>query len=96
MGIKELLTPKRDEILKAAEKHGAMNVRVFGSVVRNEAGPDSDVDFLVRMGAGHGLFDLIRLKTELERVLGRKVDVLTDGGINRHMKQRILAEAVAL
>lgn len=96
MGIDEFLAPKRDKILNLAAQHGADTVRVFGSFARGEAGPESDVDFLVHMGEGRSLFDLIRLKMALESLLGRDVDVLTDGGINRHAKARILGEAIPL
>jgi predicted nucleotidyltransferase len=55
MGIDELLREKREEILRIAAKHGAYNVRVFGSVARGEARADSDVDFLVEIEAGRNL-----------------------------------------
>lgn len=92
MGI-EILADKRDEILRLAELHGARNVRVFGSVARGEAGPDSDVDFLVDMPRGRTLLDLVGLWQDLEELLGKKVDVVVDGGINPHRAERILAEA---
>lgn len=86
----------REKILAVAEKYGASNVRVFGSVVRGEAGPASDVDLLVKANEKMGLFDLVGLRNELSELLGRKVDLGTDGGIKARHRDRILAEAVPL
>ena len=58
MDIAELLEKKKEEILRIAARHGARNVRVFGSVARGEARPDSDVDFLVDMEPGRSLLDM--------------------------------------
>lgn len=66
----------REGILRIAARRGARNVRVFGSVARGEARPDSDVDFLVDLDAGRTLFDLSELILDLEEELGRKVDVV--------------------
>ena len=96
MGIAELLKDKREEILRIAERHGAKNVRVFGSVARGEAGPDSDIDFLVDMETGRSLLDNIALWQELEDLLGRKVDLLTAGGLYPLLRDRIHAEAISL
>lgn len=93
MDINELIEAKRDEILRIAAKHGARNVRVFGSVARGEATEQSDVDFLVDMEPGRSLFDLGGLHFDLEELLGRKVDIETTGGISPYLKDRILAEA---
>ena len=78
MGTEELLSDKREDILRMAAKHGAYNVRVFGSVVRGEAGPDSDVDVLVEFEPGRSLLDHVGLMQNLEDLLGRKVDVVTE------------------
>lgn len=96
MGIDELLKEKREEILLIAAKHGAYNVRVFGSVARGEAGPTNDVDFLVEMEDGRSLFDLVRLWQNLEELLGRKVDVLEPEGLHWYIRDRVLNEAVPL
>ena len=58
MGIEELLKDRREDILRIAAQHGAHNVRVFGSVARGEAGPDSDVDLLVELESARSLLDL--------------------------------------
>ena len=96
MSISQVLQSKRSQIIQIAARHGAQNVRVFGSVVRGDAGPDSDIDFLVDMEGGRSLLDLVQLSQDLEELLHRKVDVLTDGGLSPHLEQHIHAEAVPL
>jgi hypothetical protein len=96
MSISQLLQSKRSQIIKIAARHGAQKVRVFGSVVRGDARPDSDIDFLVDMEGGRSLLDLVKLSQDLEELLHRKVDVLTDGGLSPHLEQHIHAEAVPL
>lgn len=93
MGTDALLKTKRDEILRIAAKHGARNVRVFGSVARGEAGPDSDIDFLVEMEPGRSLLDLGGLWADLTELLGRKVDIVTERSIYWLLRRRILKEA---
>ena len=96
MGINELLKRKRDEILKTASRHGAKNIRLFGSAARGEAGPDSDIDFLIDLDADRSLFDLGELLLGLQELLGRKVDVVTEDSIYWLLRKRILREAVPL
>ena len=91
-----LLEQKRTEILQIAAKHGARNVRVFGSTARGSATDDSDVDILVELDDGRSLLDQVGLQQELEELLGRKVDVVVEGGISPHLEDRILSEAVPL
>jgi predicted nucleotidyltransferase len=90
------LVGMRAEILAAAARHGATNVRVFGSVARGDADPASDVDFLVDFEPGRSLLDLAGLVVELEDLLGRPVDVVTEPGLKARIRQRVLAEAVAV
>jgi predicted nucleotidyltransferase len=92
----DVLKIKRNDILRLAALHGARHVRVFGSIARGEAGPASDIDFLVEMDRGRSLLDLIELSQELEFVLQRKVDILTDEGLSPYLKERIQAEAIPL
>ena len=66
---------------------------MFGSWARGEAGPDSDLDLLINVEPGTSLLDMIGLQQDLEDLVGSKVDVLTEDGISRHVKERILAEA---
>jgi predicted nucleotidyltransferase len=87
---------RREEILRVAAEHGARNVRVFGSVVRGEAAEGSDVDVLVALDGDRSLLDHIALKQDLEDLLGAEVDVVTEGGLHRLLRDRILAEAVPL
>jgi predicted nucleotidyltransferase len=86
----------RQEIVRIAAAHGADNVRVFGSVGRGEANEQSDLDLLVDMSEGSNLLDLIALSNDLEDALGIDVDVVTEGALSPYLRERILAEAVAL
>ena len=90
------LVARREEILAILRAHGASNPRLFGSVARGEDRPDSDIDLLVDMESGRSLIDLIGLQQALESRLGRRVDLLTPPALNRHMRDRILAEARSL
>ena len=94
--IEELLRERREEILQIAARHGAHNIRIFGSVVRGEARPDSDVDFLVDMEPGRSLFDMGGLLMDLRDALGCKVDVVTERGLKRRIRERIIKEASPL
>lgn len=86
----------RQDISRIALAHGAQNVRVFGSAPRGEASASSDLDLLVDMAQGRSLFDLVALSDELEDALGIEVDVVTEGSLSPYLRDRILAEAVAL
>ena len=96
LGIAEVLGDKREEILAIAAHHGASNVRIFGSVARGKARPDSDVDFLVEIEAGRSLLDRIGLIQDLEDLLGRKVDVAKAGNLHERIRDRVLKEAIFL
>lgn len=96
MNVDELLREKREEILRIAAHRGAYNVRVFGSAARGEAGPDSDVDFLVDLEPGRSLFDLGGLLMDLQDLLGRDVDVVTEPALHWYIRDRVLAEAEPL
>ena len=96
MDLRDVLTRKRDEIAKIAAIHGARNIRVFGSVARGEADEKSDIDFLVEMEPGRSLLDLGGLLMDLQEVLGRDVDVVTERGLNPRIRDRVLREAVLL
>jgi len=90
------LAPYRQRILDAAARPGARNVRVFGSVARGDDRPNSDIDLLVDVEPGRTLLDVIALEQDLQELLGRRVEVLTDGGLSPYLQQRILAEATSL
>lgn len=97
MTLLETLQEKREQVLEVAAKHGAFNVRVFGSVVRGEDTPDSDIDFLID-------YDPEKvtpwfpggLLMDLQDLLGRRVDVLTEKGMSPLIRERVLAEAKPL
>jgi uncharacterized protein len=92
----DILQEKRDLILKVASNHGIQNVRVFGSVARNEDGPDSDLDLLVDFDPDRSLFDLIRFKQEVENLLHVRVDVVTENSIHWSMKEAVLDGAIQI
>jgi uncharacterized protein len=91
-----LLDSKRREILALAARHGAKNLRIFGSVARGDAKPDSDIDFLVDLDADRSLLDLGGLLMDLQALLGRPVDVVTEKGLRHRIRDRVLKEAVPL
>ena len=96
MGIDDLLLPFREEILRIATKHGAHNVRVFGSVAIREATPDSDIDFLVELEPGRNLLDRIALIQDLEELLNRKVDVAKPSNLHELIREKVVSEAIML
>jgi uncharacterized protein len=93
MTTTEIVQTKRDEILRIAERHGARDVPVFASVARGEATENSDIDLLVSAGDETSPWFPAALVAELERLLGRKVDVVTEDGLYWLLRRRILQEA---
>ena len=97
MSLKDLLKEKRSQILEIAAKHGAFNVRVFGSVARGEETPESDIDFLID-------YDLEKISSwfpvglvhDLQNLLGRKVDVITEKGLNSRVRDNVLKDSTLL
>ena len=96
MGIPEIIVSRKEQILALAVKYGASDVRVFGSVARGTADENSDVDFLVNLAPGRSLFDLGGLLYELQKLLGRNVDVITPAGLRPRIRERVLKEAVPI
>lgn len=94
--LRKLVRDQRQEILRLADKRGARNVRIFGSVARGDFEPGSDIDFLVEMDEGRGLLELVGLWQDLEELLGVKADVVTEGGLKPRMHERVHAEAVPI
>jgi predicted nucleotidyltransferase len=94
MSHDQLVKERREEILRIASRYGASDVRVFGSVAREEADRESDVDFLVELEDGRSLLDLGGLRMELEELLGCKVDVVTESGLYWLLRRRIIKEAM--
>jgi len=91
--LPEIIHEKRSEILQVAARHGASNVRVFGSVARGDDTDSSDLDLLVTATANASAWLPAGLVADLETLLGRKVDVVTEGSLHRLLRRRILAEA---
>ena len=87
---------KRSEVLRIAQRHGAHSIRIFGSVARGETTAESDIDLLVEMEPGRGLFEQAAMILELQDLLGRDVDVVTVDGLRERIRERVLAEAIAL
>jgi predicted nucleotidyltransferase len=93
MGITEIIGDKKAQILALAKKYGASNVRIFNSVANGTADQNSDIDFLVDLEKGRSLFDLGGLLMALQKVLNRKVDVVTENGLHWYIKNRVISEA---
>jgi uncharacterized protein len=94
MRLKDNLPYLREAIVAAAARCGASDVRLFGSVARGEERADSDVDFIVRLAPGRTLLDLVRLELLLEQLLGRRVDVVTEGSLAEPVRSHALREAM--
>jgi uncharacterized protein len=94
--IGEAIREQREAILRIAAKHGATQVRLIGSVARGDARPDSDVDLLVTWQQGTSLLDQAALKLELESLLGRKVDIASDGWVKPSIQESVYRDAIAL
>ncbi|HEX3100250.1 MAG TPA: nucleotidyltransferase domain-containing protein [Pyrinomonadaceae bacterium] len=92
----EQITNRRDEIARIAERYGATNIRVFGSVARGIADDASDIDFIVDLEKGRSLLDLGGLLMDLQKLLGRSVDVVTEKGLRPRIRERVLREARAI
>ena len=92
----DAIRQRRSELLDRASKHGARNVRVFGSAARGTTGAKSDVDLLVEMEPGRSMLDFVGLWQQLEDLLGFNVDLVSEGGISPYLRAQILSEAVAL
>lgn len=95
MNLETLRSQHKDAILRLAEESGISNIRVFGSVALGEADEDSDVDFLVTVEKGAGL-RFYGFCADLEDILHRDVDVLSDRAVNKYMLKRVFDEATPL
>ena len=94
--VEQLLHDRRTDILQLATRHGARRVRIFGSIIRGTATEGSDIDLLVAFEPDRSLLDLIGFKQDLQDLLGRPVDVVSEGGLSPYLKDRILQEAQPL
>jgi len=91
-----IVESKRHEILELARRHGVTRVRVFGSMARGDAGPQSDVDLLVDVGPDPSPWFPGGLVADLEKLLGRRVQVITERALDELLRDRVLREAVSL
>jgi len=96
MNLDEIINKKRQDILRLAAHHGARNVRLFGSIARGDANEESDIDVLVDLEPGRSLLDLGGLLMDLQELLGREVDVVTEKGLRPRIRERVLEEAIPL
>ena len=96
MITKEDLLKKRDQILQIAAQHGALDVRVFGSVARDEATQDSDLDLLIEPGSNLSAWFPAGLIIDLENLLSCKVEVVTERALNPLFRDQVLAEAITI
>lgn len=96
MATIEILQAKRRDLLEIARRHGVTSIRVFGSVARGEDSPESDVDFLVTTGPEVSSWFPAGLVLDLQELLGRRIDVVTENGLNPLLRDQVLAEAIAL
>ena len=96
MATIDILQEKRDDVLEVAQRHGVTSVRVFGSVARGEESPESDIDLLVTTGPTVSSWFPAGLILDLEQLLGRHIDIVTETGLNPLIRGEVLSEAVAL
>jgi predicted nucleotidyltransferase len=97
MQLKELLQKERETIIQIAAKHGAYNIRIFGSVARGEETETSDIDFLID-------YDLSRITAwfpggliqDLETLLNRKVDIVTANSLHSLIQEKVFKETINL
>ncbi len=96
LGVKEIIGPKRAALRSLAREYGAISLRVFGSVARGEAGPDSDVDLLLTFRPPIGLLRRGELRERAEALLGRSVDFTTEASLHWLVRPRVIGEAIPL
>lgn len=84
------------DVRRLGERHGIRNIRVFGSFARGEAAPESDLDFLVEYIPGHGGFAFVDFCDQVEELVGRKVDVVTEKSLPPLTRERVMAQAIPL
>ena len=92
----DIVRANRQQILQVARRHGVIGVRVFGSMARGDAGPQSDVDLLIDVGPSPSPWFPGGLVADLEELLGRRVQVVTERGLDELLRNRVLEEAISL
>ena len=96
MNLQAIREKWKDEIFRLGEKHGARNIRVFGSMARNEEGSKSDLDLLVDMEKGRSYLDLVGFWQDVEALLVCRVDVISERGISPYLQDEIRKDAIPL
>lgn len=96
MVVDEQVHSQREEILRIARENGAIRVRIFGSIARGTARPDSDLDLLIDLEPGRHLLHLVAIKQDLEDLLGREVHVVTEAAIGPYVREELMRDAVPL
>lgn len=96
MSASDTLKRHREDVLRLAAQYGATDIRVFGSVARGDTDDSSDIDLLVRMTPGRSVFDIGGLLMDLQDLLGRRVDVVTELGLRPRIREQVLLEAVPI
>ncbi len=96
MDIAKKIQSHRDQILKLGSQYGASNIRIFGSISRDEGKPTSDLDIIVTLDPGHTLLDLGGFLMDIQEILGIHVDIVTDDSLHPLLKEGILREAKPL
>ena len=94
INMADVIRQRRDKIMQLADKYGAKNIRIFGSFARGDNNSESDADFLVNMEGS--LLRRIAFIQDLEDLLGRKVDVVTEKSVHWYVREKIMKEAVPL
>lgn len=92
----DILQAKREDVLKVTQRHGVTSVKVFGSVARGEESAESDIDLLVTTGPTVSSWFPAGLILDLEQLLGRRIDIVTESGLNPLIRDQVMTEAVAL
>ena len=96
MDLNKTIQDKRAQIFEVAQKYGVTNIRVFGSIAKNQSHEKSDIDFLIKLRPKSSLLDLVAFKQDLEELLGCHVDVVTEASLSPYLKDEVLKTAVNL
>ncbi len=91
--IEQIIHERREEIKRIAARHGVVRMRLFGSVARGEATSDSDVDFLVETGSVTSAWFPAGLMLDLEAILGRRVEIVTERALQPDLREAVLRDA---